>query len=588
MVFTDVLKNCVIYRSITGIGRVEDKIQLGTMFREITHLVGLAKVNNPSLELEPNLAFVVHQYIYQLSKIGYFRRNEKPQAIFGLPEVLIIINNCLKEASISGSIIFEFQHKDAKYMQWKHVQIWTQGRDDRGYKINVVIQLPHLKGRGKYFSESNRTFKKTFTSAVIDGVDYERNGDFALFICALAFRRNIPIPNSPEEWYQGNLALLEIKEDRLEEPVFINSLFIEEVSPWTSDSAEHTTSRRIANFGLNISSTLYSFRRNFAQIINDNLSNGTASTLTGHTPASYTLKKSYAGTFERLDITTLVTTGEAAQGHTVDPLLRPAMFHIKDISRYKLTVEEISDGIDGDEKVTNLFNARADFIKELIKKYGSASRDNWTDEEIKDLLKHNRLYKQARRVVTVRLTREKFQRLYEMAPRFLEVDENGTAILNENAIDLPKRPDPTLPEQHANAEDDDSDNQEGKSDDEAGNDDDEAGDDDDNEAGDNDDKIFDGEEYWAPINEGEDVDDEGEEIEYKEDQVSDQLNSSQEKIEGPPGEPELPEAERIINRNENLRLQDLLNLVSMRSRPTGKSMCQWCLQDGFESQEYQV
>ncbi|KAG2208503.1 hypothetical protein INT47_010199 [Mucor saturninus] len=167
----DLLKNYVIYRSITGLSRVEDKIQLGTMIREITHLADLHLQWGPKDVRE----------VFYSAKI-----------------LLIIINNCLKEASISGSTTFEFQvivfllvvlysgarpssisksvkHDDAKYMQWKHVQIWRQGRDERGYKINVVIQLPHLKGRGKYFSESNRTFKKTFSSAVTDGVGYERN-----------------------------------------------------------------------------------------------------------------------------------------------------------------------------------------------------------------------------------------------------------------------------------------------------------------------------------------------------------------------------------------------------------------------------
>ncbi|KAG2208473.1 hypothetical protein INT47_010169 [Mucor saturninus] len=94
----------------------------------------------------------------------------------------------------------------------------------------------------------------------------------------------------------------------------------------------------------------------------------------GHTPASYTLKELYAGKFESLDMTTLVTTGEVVQGHTIDPLLNPAIFHIKDISLYKLTDGEIREGVDGDERVTDLFNTRTKFIKELNKSTGPGTR----------------------------------------------------------------------------------------------------------------------------------------------------------------------------------------------------------------------
>lgn len=70
------------------------------------------------------------------------------------------------------------------------------------------MQLPHLKGRGRYFSESNRAFKKTFSSSLIEGVQYERNLDTALFICDLAFRRGIPIHRTTEEWYATDISML--------------------------------------------------------------------------------------------------------------------------------------------------------------------------------------------------------------------------------------------------------------------------------------------------------------------------------------------------------------------------------------------
>jgi hypothetical protein len=97
----------------------------------------------------------------------------------------------------------------------------------------------------------------------------------------------------------------------------------------------------------------------------------------GHTPNSLTLKKSYAGRFERVDMNRLVATGEAVEGATIDPLLSPAMFQVKDITRYYLTDQEIEENINSDHGVINLFDERQQFKDELQKKYGRSKQSAW-------------------------------------------------------------------------------------------------------------------------------------------------------------------------------------------------------------------
>ncbi|KAG2204665.1 hypothetical protein INT47_011960 [Mucor saturninus] len=564
----DMLKDYITSRSLLAVGRVENKMQLGTMIREITHLVKIAQRKNPKLQLDENFTRQLHTYTYQMSTIGYFGRKGKPQAIFGRQELLIIVNNSMSKAPASGNINFEYQiiifflivlytgvrpsslskavkHEDAKFLQWKHVTIWRGERDDHGFKINVVITIPHLKGRGNYFSESNRTFKKTFTSTLDPEIPYERNLDVALFICALAFRRGITTVATPQEWYESNSVLLQLKESRAETPVFTRSSNDQEndnPQPLTSTSAEHTASRRIRDSGLNIHGTLYSFRRNFAQIINDNLSNSTASTLMGHTPASLTLKKAYAGRFDQLDMTKLVTTGEAIQGPTIDPMLNPAAFHIKDISRYYLNEEEKRDGVDTDIRVQALFNARETFTKSLMKRYGSKSHKNWSKEEKKELKEHNRVYKQARRVAIVRLTRAKLIRLYGQVNQALKLNEEGV-----HEYDDEKEQDNEIVE------------------------------------------SFEGEDEWGEYNDESQASDseEEEELILEEDQASDYITSSQERIQEPPTTLEAVENENTSDRLRDRRFLNLMELVNLRLRPSGKSLCNWCIEENFQSREHQ-
>jgi hypothetical protein len=86
-----------------------------------------------------------------------------------------------------------------------------------------VLTIPHLKGRGKYFTEAQRTFKKTFTSSIVQGTEYNSNLDIVLFICTLAFRRGIAEYEDFEQWYSSAQSKLMLREDCLNLPVFINS-----------------------------------------------------------------------------------------------------------------------------------------------------------------------------------------------------------------------------------------------------------------------------------------------------------------------------------------------------------------------------
>ncbi|KAI7887910.1 uncharacterized protein EV154DRAFT_484628 [Mucor mucedo] len=623
----DMLKNYIISRSLLEVERVENKMQLGTMIRETTHLVKIAQRKNPKLQLEENFTRQLHNYMYRMSTVGYFGRKE-PRAVFGRQELLIIVNNLMKYAPISGNINFEYQiiiyfliimytgirpssltmsvkHTEAKYLQWKHVSIWRGERDDDGFKIHVVIQIPHLKGRGNYFTESNRPFRKTFTSTISPDIPYERNLDVAVFICALAFRRRITTVATPQEWYESNAVLLQLKESCAETPVFVkSSLFYfsdqenENAQPLTSDSAEHIASRAIRNAGMNIQGTLYSFRRNFAQIINDNLSNSTAPTLMVQTPSSLNLKKAYAGRFEQIDMTRLVTTGEATQSPTIDPMMSPAAFHIKDISRYYLTEEEERDDVDTDERVQHTFNTKETFVKNLMKKYGSKARKHWSKQEKQDLEEHNRKYEQARRVVFVRLTRVKLLRLYGQVNQALRLNDQGVRYLDEESIDIPKRPLPNPAESITDEEDVEEESEGSRSDDQASSDHEDAGDDEDKEEvntegeeeQNNDDvELFEGEDEWEEyVYQGQESDSEKEEEELtlEEDQVSDYIISSQERTQEPPNELEVNDNEKAGDRLRDRRYLNLIELVNLHLRPTGKSQCQWCVEQNFHGRDF--
>ncbi|CAO3671086.1 unnamed protein product [Rhizopus microsporus] len=104
-------------------------------------------------------------------------------------------------------------------------------------------------------------------------------------------------------------------------------------TPWTTDVANHAFARIVRDAGLNSKGTLYSFIRNFAITINDNLSKETASSLIGHSPYSHVLKKCYAGDFEQMDMTELIQKGERTFTPTMSPLLKPHAYRIADIRK---------------------------------------------------------------------------------------------------------------------------------------------------------------------------------------------------------------------------------------------------------------
>lgn len=107
---------------------------------------------------------------------------------------------------------------------YQHVKIYRVDRDIRGFKIFVTITIPHLKGRGHYFSEAQRTFQKTLVSEVIENNIYDPEIDIVLYICALAFRRNVTVYQNFNAWYvQTNHATVQFQEDAANLPVFIRS-----------------------------------------------------------------------------------------------------------------------------------------------------------------------------------------------------------------------------------------------------------------------------------------------------------------------------------------------------------------------------
>ncbi|KAG2233675.1 hypothetical protein INT48_009419 [Thamnidium elegans] len=317
--------------------------------------------------------------------------------------------------------------------------------------------------------------------------------------------------------------------------------------PLTTDSATHLASRRIQSAGLNIHGTLYSFRRNFARTINDNLSAMTGAILMGHTPHSMTMKKSYTGQFPQLDTARLVQTGEITNVETLDPLLTPNTFLINDIRRYYLATVEIRAGVDEDEDVMTLKTQRTDFIESTNKRLGFKSKLRWPADERKELLRLNRIYKQIRRNLIQRLTREKLLRVNEQLPDCIEV-RDGVNVLNEDLINVPRRPVPGEPFLSNKELEDfekvfDSPNEEDSSDE----------------------KDYDIEE----------------DILYEESQAADIISSQEDPVE---------DATVEVDDNQSVldaRFTDIQNLINIRPRPTGKNICEWCVEQYHRSEEYQ-
>ncbi|OBZ86920.1 hypothetical protein A0J61_05038 [Choanephora cucurbitarum] len=66
------------------------------------------------------------------------------------------------------SIVAMSKIKSPEYLKWKHVKIWREGVDDRGFKIIC----PYLKAHSRYFSEDKWTNKKTLVSGVAQDEEY--------------------------------------------------------------------------------------------------------------------------------------------------------------------------------------------------------------------------------------------------------------------------------------------------------------------------------------------------------------------------------------------------------------------------------
>ncbi|KAL9537545.1 hypothetical protein MBANPS3_011681 [Mucor bainieri] len=161
------LMEYAIYRSITGKGVVEDKIQLGTIAREAT------RRENPVLRLSEEDSNFVYSMLVQLSLEGAFGKKGKKQAIFGPAEAKILVETALYQDRMQRNLLFIFQvvvyilvvlytgvrpsslskldkDPDAGYLQWNHLTIWRQDKDTNGFKLHVKIIVPHLKGRNNY------------------------------------------------------------------------------------------------------------------------------------------------------------------------------------------------------------------------------------------------------------------------------------------------------------------------------------------------------------------------------------------------------------------------------------------------------
>ncbi|KAI8378913.1 hypothetical protein BD560DRAFT_30904 [Blakeslea trispora] len=206
------------------------------------------------------------------------------------------------------------------------------------------------------------------------------------------------------------------------------------MKPMSTDAANHLAARSIRNAGLNTKGALYSFRRNFASIITDTLSNETAFTLMGHNPYAKVLRQCFAKTFPNMNMTELVNNCRPTNTPSLSALLTPAAFHTKDIKRYNLTSTD-SNEILNDESYTTLVEAKLAYTKERQLRYGSKSRKVWTESELDTVRQMQLNVKRRRRLLTMRRLKQKHTLLYEAVERSLVVNEQGETTLDERLLD---------------------------------------------------------------------------------------------------------------------------------------------------------
>ncbi|KAI9327537.1 hypothetical protein BD770DRAFT_416847 [Pilaira anomala] len=289
----DKLKEYIQFRAYFYAGLLEEPLQLATIVREINFRIEMAKTKGEKIHLPQDDILKLHYKMYCYSNFGFFVCKDKDQAIYGIPEVRTVIDSIKRGLPYSGNINFEIQVISYFLLTLftGHINIFRSGRDERGFKITVVIKIPHLKGRGGYFTDAQRVFRRALVSEVSPDFNYDSEVDVVLYICAL-----VDYPSLDAWYYDTNESTLRFRDNVGNIPVFINSSIDEAQErnvPWKSGSAIPFVSNLIRSAGLNMYGSLNSFRKNFAYSINDRLSRTTATTLTEHTINSAIIKNPF-------------------------------------------------------------------------------------------------------------------------------------------------------------------------------------------------------------------------------------------------------------------------------------------------------
>ncbi|GAA5808370.1 hypothetical protein MFLAVUS_001761 [Mucor flavus] len=206
------------------------------------------------------------------------------------------------------------------------------------------------------------------------------------------------------------------------------------------------------------------------------------------------------------------------------------------MSRYALTDEEVKQDITLNKDVIRLTARVNDFIKETNQQTGSKKRADWSNADKKNLESPRTKLKRKRRILKIQLTRAKFIHLNTLLEKCLVIDEEGVLTLNEDLIDIPKRPSKVEKEEKEETDNADEENNE--------------------------------------ENEKED------ELLYEEDQAADYVQNGQNVI---------PSNDEIItgdDRNNDLRAEDISILINLQHRILGKNICEWCIEEKKVSKEY--
>lgn len=154
----------------------------------------------------------------------------------------------------------------------------------------------------------------------------------------------------------------------------------------------------------------------------------------GHNPYSHILKKSYAGGFEQMDMTTLMQKGERAFAPTMSPLLKPHAYHIADIRKYNLTPVEIQEKVFLNESYTALIEKKTNYVNERNKKYGTTRRTSWEPEERKILQAMHNKVKQRKRYLTMLALKEKHEKIFNEVEEQVLASPEGVVTFDETRL----------------------------------------------------------------------------------------------------------------------------------------------------------